>query len=81
MPPIPPEVLATFPAPNYVNPETRGNALIISGTISLIIATIAVGVRCYARISRRRKLGVDDIFIILGWVCAQYVCIFLQGNY
>jgi hypothetical protein len=79
MPAIPPAVLASFPAPNYTNPETRGDALIISGALSLFFATAAVGGRCYARI-RRRKFGPDDAFILLAWVSLNRSPVFFPTN-
>ena len=67
MSPVPPQYTGVMPAPNYVNPETRGPALIILGTLFLVLSTVAVCLRCFAHISSR-KFGVDDICIVLAWV-------------
>ena len=56
-----------LPAPNYINPESRGTELIIAGTILLFTATVAVVLRCCARIPSR-VLRLDDICIIVAWV-------------
>jgi len=61
-----------LPAPNYINPESRGTELIIAGTILLVTATVAVVLRCCARIPSR-VLRLDDICIIVAWVCLNGV--------
>ena len=61
---------ANWPAPNYDDPETAGSltgslaASIILGTIT-VIAVIA---RFYARIAIVRRVGLDDLFIIIALV-------------
>ena len=45
----PPEVKATWPKPNYVNPETRGPALFIVEVTILPPALIVLLLRLYVR--------------------------------
>jgi hypothetical protein len=65
---IPPEVIASWPKPNYVNPQTRGPVVYIINGIFFSLATLTVGVRLYTRIFVRRWFGLDDFFIILAYV-------------
>jgi len=65
---ITPEVLATWPTPNYVDPVTRGSALYIVNGIWLFLATVAVTLRLYTRIWIRNWFGLDDAFILLALV-------------
>jgi hypothetical protein len=66
---IPPlSVLQSWPKPNYVDPVTRGPEMYIITGIFLAIATLALGTRLYARLFVRRWFGLDDVFILLGYV-------------
>lgn len=67
-PPI--EVLLSWPAPNYVNPETHGHAAIILNYFLITIVTIFFGLRIYVRVVVRKKLGWDDAFLSVGYLCA-----------
>lgn len=67
----PTSVLKTWPKPNYVNPETRGNALIVFNSVFLVLMTIILGLRLYSRLIMKRWFGWDDFFII----CAYVSCI------
>jgi hypothetical protein len=68
------EDLLHFPAPNYVNPETRGNGLIILNSIFLGIATVFIVLRICSRCFVRKWFGIDDILIILGYVSDTFLC-------
>jgi hypothetical protein len=63
-----PEVVATWPKPNYVNPERRGPELYIVNTIFFTMATIAVLIRLYTRLFVRKWFGLDDWLILFAWV-------------
>lgn len=56
----PPEVVASWPRPNYINPETRGPDLIIAGLFTLVFALICCALRLYVRIKIMRKTEMDD---------------------
>lgn len=66
LPPV--EVLLSWPAPNYVNPVTRGNALLIINIIFITLVALTVGLRLYTRLVIKRWFGLDDVFIILALV-------------
>ncbi|RAL65815.1 hypothetical protein DID88_005478 [Monilinia fructigena] len=63
-----PQVLSTFPQPNYINPETRGPALLIITAIFLPIVYIVVGLRTFTRIYLSKHFGVDDIFLLIALI-------------
>ncbi|KAI4912335.1 hypothetical protein J4E85_011068 [Alternaria conjuncta] len=56
LPPV--DVLLGWPTPNYIDPETRGPALLIVNSI-LIALTILVVIALI-----KRWFGIDDIFIL-----------------
>ncbi|KAJ4289352.1 hypothetical protein N0V88_007103 [Collariella sp. IMI 366227] len=56
----PPEVLATWPKPNYVDPITRGPVLIIVELIFLPLALICLALRLYVKIRIMCKKEIDD---------------------
>ncbi|KAH6631238.1 hypothetical protein F5144DRAFT_592292 [Chaetomium tenue] len=60
----PPEVVASWPAPNYTNPEKQGPTLIIVELTTLSIALICLGLRLYARKQRLQALAPDDWLMI-----------------
>ncbi|PGH02330.1 hypothetical protein AJ79_07670 [Helicocarpus griseus UAMH5409] len=61
---VPPEVRATWPPPNYDNPETRGPGLIITVLLFHIIGSAMVFLRWYTRTKITFSFGVDDVWII-----------------
>jgi hypothetical protein len=67
------EVLKTWPKPNYVNPTTRGQSLMVVELTLLPIAMIVVFLRMYVRIAWLRKSWYDDYLMILAMV-STYRC-------
>lgn len=61
-------MILTWPTPNYVNPPTRGDALLIVNSILIALVAIVVGLRMYTRIIIKRWFGLDDIFILVALV-------------
>ena len=64
----PPEVLATWPKPNYVDPITRGPSLMIVELTLLPIAMIVVFLRLWVRISWLKKSWYDDYLMIVAMI-------------
>jgi hypothetical protein len=62
LPPV--DVLLSWPTPNYVDPETRGPALLIVNSILIALTILTVAARLYTRIVIKRWFGIDDIFIL-----------------
>lgn len=71
---IPIEVIATWPAGNYLNPQTRGNTLIIVNIILMSLVTFVVFLRLYVRVYLLRWFGIDDLFIIVALVSLGERC-------
>ncbi|KAF2088817.1 hypothetical protein K490DRAFT_38175, partial [Saccharata proteae CBS 121410] len=65
---IPLDVFFNFPTPNYIDPPTRGNALVVVNAIFISFVTIAVLLRMYTRIFLKRWFGSDDVFIIFAFI-------------
>lgn len=64
----PPEVIASWPQPNYIDPVTRGPALVIVNFILLGLSVIAVGARLWSRLIILRSPGLDDLLITIAIV-------------
>jgi hypothetical protein len=63
----------TWPAPNYVDPETRDWGA-PAGIIAMCVVTcVVVGARLWARFHLKRTGGVDDWLIIAAMVCCVVV--------
>lgn len=60
---IPLSVIFSWPAPNYVNPPTKGGGVdALAGTLGVFML-ITVGLRYYVRLRVKRWFGFDDAFI------------------
>lgn len=68
----PPEVVASWPRPNYANPETRGPDLIVAGVVTLVFALIALTLRLYVRLRIMRKTEMDDWVMVAATVRQRY---------
>ncbi|KAK4238313.1 hypothetical protein C8A03DRAFT_43912 [Achaetomium macrosporum] len=61
----PPEVIASWPTPNYIDPQTRGPALIIVESIFLAFSLACVGLRLYVRLGTMSgKIELDDWLMV-----------------
>jgi len=66
LPPI--SVMAKWPKPNYVNPETTGAGLLITNCVMLSVSLVVIGIRIYTRVWISNNFGWDDVFILLALV-------------
>lgn len=64
----PPSIFNSWPAPNIVNPETRGPCAIITVSVLLGVVTLLLVVRIYTRVHISQGFGLDDVFILLAYV-------------
>lgn len=64
----PADVLATWPKPNYVNPVTRGNALLIVNIVFIPLSFLVVSLRIFTRLRITGSFGVDDGLIVVSMV-------------
>lgn len=70
---IPPlEVILTWPTPNYDNPHTRGEALLVLMVIFSFLVLLAVLGRFYSRLIVKNWFGWDDSMITLALVSQVY---------
>jgi len=65
---IPSSVLHSWPKPNYIDPETRGDSIIIISTVFLAAVVTAVTFRIFTRLIVKKAFGLDDVFILLSLV-------------
>jgi len=63
-----PELILSWPSPNYINPETRGPILYYVNGCFFVVATVAVFLRLYIRMFVRKWVGIDDMLILAAWV-------------
>jgi hypothetical protein len=62
-------VIQAWPAPNYENPVTRGNANIIINIVLFTLLIFFILIRIFTRTHLRGAFGADDVFILLAVVC------------
>ncbi|KAI9646525.1 hypothetical protein NHQ30_004518 [Ciborinia camelliae] len=60
----PPEIIATWPAPNYENPITRGEGVLVVNSILFPVVLLIILIRLYARLRISKSFGLDDWLII-----------------
>ncbi|EEY21517.1 conserved hypothetical protein [Verticillium alfalfae VaMs.102] len=79
----PPEVLASWPEPNFVDPINRGPALMIVELTILPIALVCLALRLYVRLCIIRKSWWDDWLMVGGAVFASgvTVCVILATQF
>lgn len=65
------EDLLKWPTPNYENPETRGPEVVIVNSVFLAFATLFIVLRLYTRLFVRKWFGIDDVFILIAYVCSS----------
>lgn len=58
----------SWPAPNYENPETRGDASFF--IVTSVVTTVVVALRLYSRRYILRSVGIDDVLLLAGYVSA-----------
>ncbi|KAI1094437.1 integral membrane protein [Rostrohypoxylon terebratum] len=66
----PDSVSDSWPAPNYVNPETRGHLGMVVGILLAVIVTIILAIRLYSRKWLTQGFGLDDVFIMFAYLPA-----------
>ncbi|KAK8049835.1 hypothetical protein PG994_011565 [Apiospora phragmitis] len=66
----PPSVIASWPKPNYVNPESQGPAGAGVGSTLIVLVTVVLLLRLYTRQWISKGFGLDDILIICAYVPA-----------
>ncbi|KAI0443820.1 hypothetical protein F4803DRAFT_549745 [Xylaria telfairii] len=68
---IPPlEVIASWPRPNYINPESKAHEGKIIGSTALGLVTLILAIRLYSRKRLTNGFGLDDMFICLAYIPA-----------
>lgn len=63
-----PDILASWPPPNYINPETQGHSFLVVGITMIIICTIVVAMRIYVRWKILHNMGTDDWLVVVSLV-------------
>jgi hypothetical protein len=71
MQPPPPSVIASWPHPNFINPETRGNANIILNIVLYALLLFFIALRIFTRTHLRSSFGADDVFMLLALIPAS----------
>ncbi|KAH8705852.1 hypothetical protein BGW36DRAFT_457224 [Talaromyces proteolyticus] len=76
------EIVASWPLPNYADPVTRGDGIVIASVVFGVVGTIATALRVYTRIWITRTMGADDILIIFAWAwsIAMMVCLSIASQ-
>ena len=64
----PPQVIASWPTPNYENPQTQGPALMAVTILLSAVGVFTVGARLYSRIAITKVPGLDDALAVISLV-------------
>lgn len=64
---IPLKLYAAWPNPNFVDPVTRGDALVVVNVILIILVTLSFVLRLFWRLSKSQG-GIDDIMISIAYL-------------
>ncbi|TIA14063.1 hypothetical protein D6C80_05899 [Aureobasidium pullulans] len=72
----PPEAFATYPTPNYIDPQTRGKATCITAIVCGVLSIFFVSLRLIARLRIKRGLGWDDFWILFGLIFG--ICFYIN---
>ncbi|KAK4192056.1 hypothetical protein QBC35DRAFT_553728 [Podospora australis] len=64
------EVVALWPRPNHINPETHGPANVIVELLLLSIASVILAIRLYTRSRISKGFGKDDVLIFIAYAPA-----------
>lgn len=61
-------VIASWPKPNFVDPEVRGNGLLVGSVILVTSAFLVVCGRLWSRLVILHQGGIDDVLIVVAMV-------------
>jgi hypothetical protein len=64
----PASVVSTWPAPNYSDPQTLGNSIVVVNALLLTLMVVSLGLRLYVRVKLTRWYGWDDSLICVAAV-------------
>ncbi|KAB8078404.1 hypothetical protein BDV29DRAFT_166318 [Aspergillus leporis] len=70
----PANVLATWPTPNYTDPVTRGNSVLVVTIVLLSLAFAVTCLRLYTRFKITCSPGIDDLLIVIALAFAIAMC-------
>lgn len=73
------DAILAWPKPNYVDPQTKGNELLVVTIISTILSIAAVLARVWVRIVCQRQFGADDVMLVLCIVGAFPITLRIDG--
>lgn len=71
------DAILEWPKPNYVDPQTKGNELLVITVISTILSISAVLARVWVRIGYQRQFRADDVMLVL---CIVGAFLSLRGS-
>ncbi|OGM50191.1 integral membrane protein [Aspergillus bombycis] len=71
----PADVLATWPTPNYIDPTTRGDSVLIVTIVFAAIAFVVTCLRLYTRFKITCSPGIDDILIVVALAFTVAMCV------
>jgi hypothetical protein len=70
LPPL--AVIESWPLPNYIDPVTRGPAIIIMNLVLFPSVCLFIAIRVYTRLCISKSFGADDWLILASLVCFPF---------
>lgn len=65
----PPDVIASWPEANFVDPEYQGPQLAIVAITLLVFSFVIVALRIWVRVQMKKRAGWDDWIMVIAMVC------------
>ncbi|EMD94519.1 hypothetical protein COCC4DRAFT_204357 [Bipolaris maydis ATCC 48331] len=65
---VPPEVIASWPTPNYISPVQRTWGAPVALSILLVVTLLVYAARMWARLTMTKNAGVDDVLISISMI-------------
>ncbi|KAK7627773.1 hypothetical protein BKA81DRAFT_303147, partial [Phyllosticta paracitricarpa] len=62
--------IVKWPKPNYTNPSTRGDGIVVVNAVLAAISLTMLALRIYSRVFLKRWFGSDDVYMIMAFVLA-----------
>lgn len=65
---VPPEVIASWPTPNYISPEERTWGAPVALSILLAVTLLVYVARMWARLTMTKNAGADDAVVSISMI-------------
>lgn len=72
------DVISAWPKANYIDPETKGNELLVVTIIFTTLSTAAVLARLWVRVKYQKEIRADDVMLVVCMVSTFLLTFYLR---